>query len=193
MRPRIPNNGPPMTLADLWPLLQDFAEINSRSTEGVANTISSTSGPVMAALTTQFIDAPTQAAPDGYEWALRAEFTGNCEILAPSTNTLFVLQLEVLEAAPNTWQALSDQDSGGVTTQLLFASVPAVGEHESIAVHATRTLASLPLPLAATQTIRVAWGIQGASSTARFESGSEVETGGWDLTVKWVLQPEPVV
>lgn len=189
MRPRIPNNGPEMTLGDLWSLLADFAEYNSRSAEGTVYTVTNTAGPTLANLFTQVIPAPVEAAPTGYEWALRAEFTGNVEILAPTTNSLFVLQLEVLAALPATWVTLAAGESGAVVSQLATASVPAVGEYESIGIHATRTLATLPLPAAATQSVRVAWGISGTGSSARFESGTEDETGGWDMTVKWVLEP----
>lgn len=192
MRPRVSNSGPELGLDAFFPLLAPWlVEYNTRSTAGVADELQSG----VAAQTTLsqiVIPTPTLVLPAGYTWALRAEFTGNVEALVDTGTTASMQHtLQVLTATPGDWETVSPTDSGRSVVALDGDDVPGTGEYESIGLHATCPLASLPNPELASQTVRIQWALLAAGATAdiRYATDAENETGGWDFTVKWVVEP----
>ena len=89
------------------------------------------------------------------------------------------------------WDGLSPTASGTSHSEYDGDAVPAVGEREVIALHATCPLSQLPDPDLPVQSVRLLWQMlaDGPTGSARYESQSENETGGLDFTVMWVLQP----
>jgi hypothetical protein len=192
MRPRVSNSGPELTFSDFSDLLLPWlVEYNTRSTAGEADEL--TSG--VAAQTTLseiVVPVPTLVLPTGFTWALRAEFTGNVEALVDTGTTASMQHtLQVLTATPGDWETLSPADTGRSVVPLDGDDVPGTGEYESIGLHATCPLASLPDPALTSRTVRIQWALLAAGATAsiRYATDAENETGGWDFTVKWVVEP----
>lgn len=192
MRPRVSNSGPELTLAEFFPLLAPWlVEYNTRSTAGEPDELTSGVG-AQATLSQIVVPTPTLVLPTGYTWALRAEFTGNVEALVDAETTASMQHtLQVLTETPGDWETVSPTDTGRSRIALDGDEVPGTGEYESIGLHATCPLASLPAPSLATQTVRIQWALLAAGATAsmRYATDVENETGGWDFTVKWVIEP----
>lgn len=192
MRPRISNSGPELVLADIFGELGPWlVEQNTRSTAGTPNEYEAgvTTNPL---LTQIVIPTPTATPPAGYHWGLRAEFTGNLEVLVPGdSSALLEHSLQVLTGTPGVWRGLSTTGSGELHTPLDETLVPVTGEYESINLHAVCPLDDLPVPAAATQTVRLAWSLSsGDEASMRYATGVENNTGGWDFTVKWIIAPD---